>query len=68
MYQVTLNAERNDSETQRSNYGYAKKKTPTGRYVLEERKEGLQREVSDLPERIRMERYSDHFLRIRLSA
>lgn len=49
--------------------GMLKRKRQQGdRYVLEERKEGLQREVSDLPERIRMERYSDHFLRIRLSA
>ncbi|PKU43396.1 hypothetical protein llap_6302 [Limosa lapponica baueri] len=51
-------AERNDSETQRNDYGHAKKKTPTCGYVLKERKEGLEREkeVSDLPKRIRMKR------------
>lgn len=44
MSQATLKAERNDSETQRSNYGYAKKKMPTSRNVLEERRKGLERE------------------------
>lgn len=36
--------------------------------MLKGRKEGQQKEVSNLPEGIRMKRHSDHFLRIRLSA
>lgn len=42
LFQATLQAERNDSETQRSNYGHDRKKTPRGRCVLEERKEDLE--------------------------
>ncbi|CAM9906116.1 unnamed protein product, partial [Bubo scandiacus] len=52
---VTLKA---DSETQRSNYGHTKKKMPTCRCMLEERKEGVERQVSDLPKVIRMKSFN----------